>query len=171
MPNILLRFYIVFDTEMLFALLGVLVGRCRFDTFRRFCRFRYCLRSFIRASCSCCEHITNSVIGVSRPSVLRNQMTPLIFDPRVVLFRNILTPCHSVSKQNDCPKQNAPYIMPQCKSKHHSERTQSQWFPVEWSRQMALQSGCSSSQLQLARNLIHANVVTEKTPKISVFYK
>ena len=30
--------------------------------------------------------------------VLRNQMTPLIFDPRVVLFRNILTPGHSVSK-------------------------------------------------------------------------
>ena len=30
-----------------------------------------------------------------------------------------------------------------------------QW-PVEWSRQMALQSGCSSSQLQLAGNLIHA---------------
>ena len=30
--------------------------------------------------------------------VLRNQMTPLIFDPRVVIFRNILTPGHSVSK-------------------------------------------------------------------------
>jgi len=28
--------------------------------------------------------------------VLRNQTTPLIFDPRVVLFRNILTPGHSV---------------------------------------------------------------------------
>jgi len=28
--------------------------------------------------------------------VLRNQMTPLIIDSRVVLFRNILTPDHSV---------------------------------------------------------------------------
>jgi len=32
---------------------------------------------------------------VLRP-VLRNQMTPLIIDSRVVLFRNILTPGHNI---------------------------------------------------------------------------
>jgi len=35
-------------------------------------------------------------IGQLTMPVLRNQMTPLIIDSRVVLFRNILTPGHSV---------------------------------------------------------------------------
>jgi len=42
-----------------------------------------------------CGFCSESGVFVLRP-VLRNQMTPLIFDPRVVLFRNILTPGHSV---------------------------------------------------------------------------
>jgi len=48
-------------------------------------------RARINASSAQVQHM-------SFVSVLQNQMTPLILDPRVVLFRNILTPGHSVSK-------------------------------------------------------------------------
>ena len=50
----------------LFAPLGVLVGRCRLDVFSSFLLFST-LSTFF---CLCHEHITNSVIGVSRPPVL-----------------------------------------------------------------------------------------------------
>jgi len=42
------------------------------------------------------EPIAPPPMIIQAAQVLRNQMTPLIIDSRVVIFRNILTPGHTV---------------------------------------------------------------------------